>query len=291
VSTDALERVGDFGLRWGESLRWDDRRKRLYFVDCVTQQLHWLDGGEPPLQSLRLPGLPTGVLLTEGSELVVCLDEGLTIIDPDSGRLELLAPYPDGLHGRANDAGGDGSGNLVTGTLNLAPGPGALWWFSAAAGWRLLDNDNGNTNGPVVVDFDGEQTLVVGDTVAGLVYAYPFDSAAGSVGQRRVLADYSTLEGAPDGATVDADGAIWSCVFRAGKLVRLTSDGIDVVLDVPTPYPSDVAFGGPSLDHLYLTSIAIDIGDGPPDEQARWLAVVNGMAGGFTGVPEPRFRL
>jgi len=50
-----IHRVGDFSLQWGESLRWDDRRQRLYFVDCATQTLHWLEHAEPPLQSLRLP--------------------------------------------------------------------------------------------------------------------------------------------------------------------------------------------------------------------------------------------
>src|SRR5687767_8423331 len=45
----AWVRVGDFTLTWGESARWDDRRQRLYFVDCATPSLHWLDGGEPPL--------------------------------------------------------------------------------------------------------------------------------------------------------------------------------------------------------------------------------------------------
>ena len=38
-----LRRIGDFTLTWGESLRWDDRRRRLYFVDCAAQTLHWLD--------------------------------------------------------------------------------------------------------------------------------------------------------------------------------------------------------------------------------------------------------
>jgi len=290
VTTAAVKRVGNFELRWGESLRWDERRNRLYFVDCMAQKLHWLDGGAPPLHTMQLRNVPTGVVLTEGPEVVVCLDEGLTVVDPDSGRLELLARYPDGLHGRANDAGGDGAGNLVTGTLNIAPGPGSLWCFSATTGWRQLDDNTGNTNGPVVVDFGGDETLVVGDTIAGLVYAYPFDSSAGSVGARRVLADYSTLGGAPDGATVAADGTIWSCVFRAGKLARLTSEGIDTVVDVPTPYPSDVTFGGPSLDDLYLTSIALDIGEGAPGPEAEWLAVVSG-GGIASGRPEPRFSL
>jgi hypothetical protein len=31
-----LTRIGDFTLSWGEKLRWDERRQRLYFVDFAT---------------------------------------------------------------------------------------------------------------------------------------------------------------------------------------------------------------------------------------------------------------
>ena len=80
-----MRRIGDFTLTWGESLRWDDRRGRLYCVDCAAQTLHWLDHGEPPLQTLKLPTMPAGLVLTEGHELVACLDDGLHVVDPDAG--------------------------------------------------------------------------------------------------------------------------------------------------------------------------------------------------------------
>jgi sugar lactone lactonase YvrE len=151
-----ISRVGEFELGWGESLRWDDRRQRLYFVDCATGCLHWLDAGEPPLHTFKLPTMATGLALTEGDAVVACLDDGLHVIDPDARTTELLAPYPDGMHGRANDANADGSGNLVTGTLNLLPAPGAFWWFSSKGEWKLLDDDISNANGPVVIDVGGQ---------------------------------------------------------------------------------------------------------------------------------------
>lgn len=122
-----LVRIGDFTLSWGESLRWDDRRDRLYFVDSATRTLHWLDRAEPPLHSLVLPSMPAGLVLTDTALVVACLDNGLHVVDPDAGTCELLATYPQGMHGRANDANADGDGNLVTGTLNLVPGPGTSW--------------------------------------------------------------------------------------------------------------------------------------------------------------------
>ena len=74
-----LARVGGFSLVWGESLRWDDRRHRVYFVDCATQMLHWLDDVDAPLRSLKLDSMPAGVVLTDEGPLVVCLDDGLYV--------------------------------------------------------------------------------------------------------------------------------------------------------------------------------------------------------------------
>jgi L-arabinonolactonase len=284
-----VERVGDVELTWGESLRWDDRRSRLYFVDCAAQTLHWLEGGEPPLHTAPMPSLPTGVVLTHGDEVVVCLGDGLHVVDPDAGTTELLAAYPDGISGRANDAAADAAGGLVTGTLNLAPGPGSAWRWSAAGGWQLLDGDIGNLNGPVHLDDGATSTLVLGDTVAGAVYAYDYDAAAGTVGPRRVLSDHTALGGAPDGATADADGGVWSCVLRSGKLARLTAAGVDRVVDLPMANPSDVAFGGgPDLGRLFVTAIAVDLGDGPPTREASWLQADDSLG---TGRPEHRVAL
>ena len=283
-------RVGDFELAWGESLRWDDRRDRLYFVDCATQTLHWLERAELPLHAMQLPSMPAGLVLTESRELVACLDDGLHVVDPDAGTVELLAAYPSGMHGRANDANADGCGNLVTGTLNLVPAPGASWWFSATEGWRLLDGDIGNANGPAVITVDGEPTLVMADTAARAVYAYPYDGPAGTVGPRRVFGDHTLLGGSPDGATADSAGGVWSCVLGVGKIARFTAAGVDRVVDVPMPNPSDVTFGGPGLDRLFVTSIAMNLGEeAAPTPEAGWIVAIDGL--GVAGRPALRFDL
>lgn len=272
-------------VRWGESIRWDDRRERLYFVDCASRTLHWLDRAEPPVRSLPLPGLPTGVVLTEDGRLVVALDDGLYVVDPDEGSSERLVAYPEGLGGRANDASADLDGNLVTGTLNLGPGAGSYWWYSATRGWRRLDEGIVNANGPVVLQEGGEQTLVFADTHAGRLYAYPYDGAAGKVGERRLFAETAALGGMPDGACADADGGVWSCIFGGGKIVRFTSAGVAESIETGVPMPSDVTFGGAGLDTLFFVSIAADPDSG--DDGAP--VPVEGT--GYSGRPEPRFRL
>ncbi|MEJ7561421.1 MAG: SMP-30/gluconolactonase/LRE family protein [Ilumatobacteraceae bacterium] len=83
--------------------------------------------------------------------------------------------------------------------------------------------------------------LVFADTLAQAVYAYPYDASAGAVGDRRVFADHAQLDGAPDGAA--ADGGVWTCVLRAGKLARFTAAGLDRLVDLPMANPSDICRG------------------------------------------------
>jgi hypothetical protein len=85
------------------------------------------------------------------------------LVDPDVGRVDLLSLYPVELDGRGNDACADLDGNLITGKLNVGPGEGSAWWYSAREGWRLIDDDIANTNGPTVAVIDGDMTLIIGD--------------------------------------------------------------------------------------------------------------------------------
>ena len=66
-----------------------------------------------------------------------------------------------------------------------------------------------------------------------------------------------------------------------GQLARLTTGGLDRTLAMPVSNPTDVTFGGPDLDRLYVVSVA---GEGELDGA---LLVVDGIEPG--GRAEPRF--
>src|SRR5262249_45541647 len=156
-----ITRVGEVTLGWGESLIWDERRDGLFFVDCAAQMLHWLDGDVSDLHTMRMPSMATGIVPTDDGLLVGVLADGLYLIDVDAGTTRLLATYPDEIDGRCNDACADLDGNLITGKLNLGSADGSAWWFNRAAGWRMLDPDISNTNGPAVDVLHGEMTPII----------------------------------------------------------------------------------------------------------------------------------
>jgi len=277
--------VGDFTLGWGESLLWDDRAERLYFVDCAAHTLHWLEDGSDAPHTMALPSMPAGIVPAEDGRLVACLDDGLHVVHPDTGTTSFLTTYPPGLGARANDACADFSGNLITGTLNLGPAEGSSWRFSAHDGWKLLDPSISNTNGPNVCVVDGTITLIIGDSSADY-YAYAYDAAKGRVRERRVFGDVSGLGGLADGAALDTEGGLWCAIFGGSKLARFTRDGLERTLALPLANPADVAFGGPALDRLYVVSVRLGAPEGTLDGA---LLVVDGLS--LHGRAEPRFAL
>ena len=276
-----LARIGQFRLQWGESLVWDERRARLYFVDCLANMIHWVEHRSEVLQGLPVPSMPTGLVPTEAGGLVVVLEDGLYLVDPDNGEIALLSRFPAELGGRCNDLCADLDGHLITGKLNLGPAEGSAWWYSPEGGWRLIDPDISNTNGPAVAVLDGDPTLIVGDSGAHY-YAYPYDPSTGSVGGRRIFGDVSDLAGVPDGSTMDGNGGLWCALFGGSQVVRFTVSGLDRQVAVPVANPTDVTFGGPDLDILYVVSTAGD------DELAGALLGIDGV--GAIGRLEPRFR-
>jgi sugar lactone lactonase YvrE len=59
----------------------------------------------------------------------------------------------------------------------------------------------------------------------------------------------------PDGAKVDSDGFYWSAINGQGRILHFTPDG-KIEQEVPTPFkfPTMMAFGGPELRTLFVTS-------------------------------------
>lgn len=229
--------------------------------------------------------MAAGLVPTGDRTLVGALDDGLHVIDRADGTTRLLSAYPSELGARASDACADLSGNVITRTLNLCPGPGSLWWFSARQGWRMLDDGISNTNGPNVAVCDGAMTLYVGDTAADY-YRYRYDAEAGAVAEGQLFGDVSGLSGAPDGAAVDDEGGLWCALVGGGQLARFTEAGLDRTVALPITNPTDVAFGGPDLDLLYVVSIGVGTANGALEGA---MFVIDSL--GSRGRPEPRARL
>jgi sugar lactone lactonase YvrE len=92
-----------------------------------------------------------------------------------------------------------------------------------------------------------------------------------------------------DGATVDAQGAYWCAHVYDWCVVRYGPDGrVDRRIRLPVRNPTCVAFGGPELRTLFVTSATKFLTDEELASQP-WAGGVLAIDLDVCGLPEPRF--
>jgi sugar lactone lactonase YvrE len=231
------------GPRWRTGRWWvsDFYRRVVLTVDE--------DGGEEEVMSVA--GQPSGLgWLPDGSLLVVSMKERRVLRRSPDGEVAVHAELAEHCGGPANDMVVDGRGrayvanfgfeltgaaDVVATSLVRVDPDGAV---SAAADGLVFPN------GPVITP-DG-RTLVIGETFASRHTAFTI-ADDGSLTDRRVWAQVDPapasgtvsevsrrLRYAPDGATLDAEGHLWSADAGGGRCCRLAAGG-EIVDEVRAP--------------------------------------------------------
>jgi D-xylonolactonase len=164
-----------------------------------------------------------------------------------------------GLPCQANDCIADAAGRFLTATYYYDPGNdyrlGSLISIERDGVARVLDQGFHLANG---MGFSpGMDRLYFADSAARIIFSYEYDLQTGSVRDKKVFVQVPAEEGLPDGLAVDADGCIWSAQWYGGCVVRYDPSGkVLQRLRVPAKQSSSVAFGGPDLTDIFITSAA-----------------------------------
>ncbi|SRR5579871_214891 len=288
----ALLEILRAGALLGEGILWDARRGRLWWTDIHGRQLHRYDWAAHRLERLEVPDRVGSFGLVAGREkLIVAFAPGVGYFDPVSGAVEWLARPTEDLAGlRFNDGRVDRAGRFWCGTMveSLPRTPRAsLYSMDRRAGLRRQIGDVRISNG-LCTSPDG-RVLYFADTPVRTIWAFDLDPPTGELRDRRIFA--RTPDGAyPDGATVDADGCLWSAQWGAGRVVRYTPSGtIDRWFTTPASQPSCACFAGPSLDVLCVTSARSELSDAALAAEAH-AGDVFLFKSGVQGLPEPEYQ-
>ena len=256
--------LGDTRATLGEGLCWSPREQALWWVDILEQRLYRDDAASGAHAAWSFDETISAVAeRADAPGLAVTLRRGLALFDPATRALTRLdEPEREREGNRFNDGKCDERGRFWGGTMDFAvqAPTGALYRFDAEGrAQRAIDLGWIVTNGPTWT-LDG-RTMFVNDTVNRRVVAYAFDPATGAVGASREWLVLSPADGHPDGMTTDADGRIWiahwggSCVTcrdpaTAAELARIA---------LPTAHITNVAFGGPDMTTLFISSARFDL--------------------------------
>jgi len=274
----------------GEGPVWDEAEQALYYIDILEKRvLRW----HPASGSHRtwdVPAMIGSMALREGGGAIVALPDGIHALDFDTGAVTPFALFdPPDPAVQLADGKVDHAGQFVFGTSHRqAKEPvGGLWSLGTNGRIARLDEGLILGNGPCFSP-DG-RTLYHADSMRQTIYAYDYHLPTGAASNRRVFFDSTAYGPIPDGATIDAAGAMWVAICEGGVVLRLSPAGeVTRVIEMPTRLPASCMFFGPDLDRLFVPSIDPSFLGREPDEADGWCYVVDGL--GVRGLPEPRYR-
>lgn len=261
MSTFAISIAHATPSQLGESPLWDPDEAVLYWVDITGKCVNCLDPATESFQSWPLPCEPGCIARAAGNALIVAGRDGIFRFDTRTGNLDFMYPPPyDASLMRFNDGRCDSAGRFWMGTAYDSRDKQAGSLFCMERGHiRDLKLPVTVSNG-VAFSIDNK-TLYHADTTAHRISAYDFDLATGSLKNGRLFKQFSRDKGKdyggrPDGAAVDSENAYWCALYEGGRLLRLAPDG-EILLEVPLPVrcPTMMAFGGPDLRTLYITTV------------------------------------
>ena len=285
-----------------ESPFWDSARHQLLWVDIERGDVFagtlGTDGLLAIAEQVSLGGRVGAVAAARDGGWIIAADEGLTLRARD-GQPRVWMRILDS-HGarRLNDGKPDPEGRYLVGTLSLADPSESeqLFVVDRHDSVRVVDHDLTQSNG-LAWSPDGRLLYSV-DTLRRRIYVRPYDARSTQWGSRELFTE-TVGDAYPDGICTDADGHLWVAMWGGGEVRRYSpfGDFVDSI-EVPAPHISSVAFAGPLLDTLVITTARHGLS---PEQIARYpdsgkiftcqpgvLGITQSLWHGATGEPAMR---
>lgn len=262
MATDKFEVVHDAPMLVGESPIWHEVESALYWVDINGLTVNRVHPASGKFTSWKMGSEPSALAIDSDNNLVVATRKGLIRLNTTSGDEAPIADAPyDTSKVRFNDGRVDPAGRFWIGTMYEPRDQPAAEMYVLDHGQLRQAWSGGMTNSNGLAwSLDG-RTMFHADTTTHRIDCYDFDPATGVQSNRRTIKTFSTDKsapgygGRPDGATIDSEGAYWVAMFEGGRVLRMASDG-EILREIllPVRCPTSVAFGGPDLRTLYITT-------------------------------------
>ncbi|WP_089701981.1 SMP-30/gluconolactonase/LRE family protein [Vreelandella arcis] len=249
----------ELDMSLGESPLWSVERQMLYWVDINNGCLYsWRPTSDEKPSVIELDEKVGCIALCENG-LLAATASGIERLEfPLGNQRERVA---DNLEwhqsgNRFNDGRCDAAGRFWVGTI-------AADEASPTAGLYCLDQGDFVCRQSSLSISNGlafspdKRWLYHTDSLTRQILRYPFDVETGATGEPENWVDLEALglPGVPDGAAIDSEGHYWSALYGGGRIVRFSPQGeLMANIELPCPHPTMVAFGGPDLQSLYITT-------------------------------------
>ncbi|EHR61862.1 SMP-30/gluconolactonase/LRE family protein [Saccharomonospora cyanea] len=280
------DQVTDVCAQHGEGPVWDSGVARLRWVDMLRGDVLGWAPGEADISRVHVSRVAAAVRPRSRGGLVVAVERGFALTDPDTGDVTTLSPLWSDESVRMNDGGCDRQGRFYCGSMayDEAPGRGGLYRLDPDGTTRTVLTGVTISNG-IVWSAEGDTVYYV-DSPTQRIDAFDFDPDTAGFSERRTVVEIPPELGMPDGLALDADGGLWVALWGGGAVHRYTTDGtLDEVIEVGPRQVTSCAFGGADLTDLYITTSR----QGVPDDEQPDAGALFRCRPGVRGLPAPTF--
>jgi sugar lactone lactonase YvrE len=254
--------VHDEPMQVGESALWHAVEAALYWVDIDGRAVHRLHPASGKHTRWETATEPSALAIDVDNDLVVATRAGIVYLNTSSDEITDLVPAPyDTAVMRFNDGRTDPAGRFWIGTIYEPRNAEKAEMYVFERGQLRQVWAGGMTNSNGLAWSPDGRTMYHVDTTTHRVDVYDYDVATGSPSNRRNLVTFNTDKkaadygGRPDGAAMDSEGNYWVAMFEGARIVCLSPTGeLLREIQLPVRCPTSVAFGGPDLRTLYVTS-------------------------------------
>ncbi|XP_069695219.1 regucalcin-like [Periplaneta americana] len=259
----------------GEGPHWDQEAAVLYFVDLHGSTLNKYDPATGKHTSTKkfdercvgfsipIQGQENKFAVGVGRDLAIITWNGENGGPQNIETILTIETDPDQSGNRFNDAKADPNGRLWAGSMGamIKPGEferecGSLYSISKERNVVTHVTKVGISNG-LAWSKDLKHFFYI-DSHITKVFKFDYDAATGSISNRRSLFDFEThgISGFPDGMTIDSADNLWVACFSGGQVICINSKSGHLIrrVNIPAPNVTSLAFGGPELDELYVTT-------------------------------------
>ncbi|XP_055545052.1 regucalcin-like [Wyeomyia smithii] len=295
-------------LALGEAPHWDIARQSLYYVCQMSGSLLRYDFKENRTYSANIPGIThvsfiipvkgksEEIVLGSRTRLILVKWDGLSAAATVLRTLATLGEAEE--QQQFNDGKVNPQGQLYAGTMlsyaavnPSAMGTGKLYRFDAgsgADGGALVELANGVHISNGLTWNETKNRFYYIDSFAFDIKEYDTDDRGNLTSGGRVLikikSDDAATEFIADGMTSDVDGNLYVALFAGSKVLKINPLTATVEREIllPVEQVTSVAFGGPNLDLMFVTSAGNEL-TGPQSANAGAVFKITGL--GIKGKP------
>lgn len=245
--------------RLGECPVWDIDRQQLFWVDAYNYRVHQFNPVTGDDRYFDTGDVVSAIVLTDQDQLLIALRDRIALLHLQSGEISVLHQmqfsYP---NTRFNDGKCDSQGRFWIGSISEASEQAELYRYDPDGTLQVMETGLTISNG-LGWSPDGS-TFYLTDSAKHKIYAYDYETTAGTIHDRRVLIDLTHEGVEPDGLAIDNQGNLWSALWNGWCIACFNPAGEELFrVQLPVQCPTSVAFGGPHLTDLYITSASIGL--------------------------------